>query len=116
MIEEKNDYEDDESIVTLVDDDGTETDFEHLMTFEYKGEWYIALTRVEEAVEESEDEDDAGDEIAIFHIVGGEEDERLETVDDEALLDEVFAEFCKLYEDEDSEDELSALDGDGGEE
>ncbi len=119
MKEETNNYEDD-SIVTLVNEEGEELSFEHLLTFEYKKEWYIALTPVKEAEEKPEEEDDdSGEEIVIYHLVGGEDDEELETIDDDALLDEVFAEFCNQYEDFEDADEAAELDGgdgDGGEE
>ena len=74
------------------------------MTFEYKNEWYVALTPAEVA-EEAADDEDEGDEVAIYHLVGGEDDEQLETVEDEALLDELFTEFCNLYEGEDSDED-----------
>lgn len=109
MKEEFNDYEED-NIVELVDDEGNTLKFEHLMTFEYKSEWYVALAPVE-PIQEATDEDE-GDEIAIFHLVGEEEDERLEMIEDDELLDEVFAEFCNQYEDFEDADEAASLDGD----
>lgn len=111
MKEEANDYEED-NIVELVDDDGNTARYEHLMTFEYKGEWYVALTPEAVAEEtESDDEEGEGDEVAIYHLVGGEDDEQLEVIEDENLLDEVFAEFCNQYEDFEDADEAAALDG-----
>ncbi len=101
MKEEGNDYEDD-SIVELVDDEGTTYRYEHLMTFEYKGEWYVALTP---ALEAEEGEEDEGEDVAIFHVTGSEEDEHLETVDDDALLDELFEEFTRRYDEDDEEDD-----------
>ncbi len=111
MKEETNNYEED-NIVTLVNEDGEELSFEHLLTFEYKKEWYIALAPVGEPEETPEDGEDGGEEIVIYHLVGGEEDEELETIDDDALLDEVFAEFCNQYEDFEDADEAAELDGD----
>ena len=66
MKEERNDYTEDENIVELVDDEGNTFRFEHLMTFEYKGEWYCALTELKEAAEEGDDEED--EEVAIYRI------------------------------------------------
>ncbi len=113
MKEETNNYEDD-NLVELVDEEGNTLSFEHLLTFEYKGEWYVALTPAVAAEEEPEeaDEDDEGDEVVIYHLVGGENDEQLETIEDDALLDEVFAEFCSQYEDFEDADEAAELDGD----
>ncbi len=113
MKEETNNYEDDNT-VTLVNEDGEELSFEHLLTFEYKKEWYIALTPVSEAEESDEDDDGEGEEIVIYHLVGGEDDEELESIDDDALLDEVFAEFCNQYEDFEDADEAAELDGEEG--
>lgn len=100
MKEESNDYEDDESIVELVDEEGNTQRFEHIGTIEYKGEWYCFFTP-ETTAEESEEDGD--EEVAVFHLVGEEDDERLETIEDEALLDEVFEEFCRQYDEYDEE-------------
>ena len=109
MKEERENYEEEDNIVELVDEEGNSFRYEHLMTFEYKNEWYVALTP-EQAAEESTDEDE-GDEVAIYHLVGGEDDERLEPIEDDELLDEVFAEFCAQYEDFEDADEAASLDG-----
>ncbi len=109
MKEERNDYEDEDNIVELVDEDGNTQRFEHVGTIEYKGEWYCFFTP--EKTEESEDDED-GDEVAVFHLVGEEDDERLETIEDDALLDEVFAEFCNQYEDSEDADEAAMLEPD----
>lgn len=111
MKEEYNDYEDD-NLVELVDEDGSTLRFEHLLTFQYKNEWYVALAP-EQPEEVTEDEDDEGEEIAIYHLVGGEDDEQLEVIEDDELLDEVFAEFCSQYEDFEDADEAESLDSDG---
>jgi len=113
MKEEREDYDEENNIVELVDEDGEKTRFEHIMTFEYKKEWYCALAPEAEAEESDEDEDE---EIAIFHIVGEEDNETLEAVEDAQLLDEVFAEFCRLYEDFEDSDEAAMLEPDGTEE
>ena len=112
MKEEQNNYEDDENIVELIDEEGNTLPFEHLMTFEYKGEWYVALAPV---VAAEEADDDEGDEVSIYHIVGEEDNESLETIDDDELLDEVFAEFCNQYEDFEDADEAAELEPDGDE-
>ena len=110
--EETNDYEEEDNIVELVDEEGKTYRYEHLMTFEYKGEWYCALTPEVTGEEAEESEDDEGEEVAIYHIVGEEDNESLEAIEDEAFLDEVFAEFCNQYEDFEDEDEAAALEPD----
>ena len=97
MKEERNDYSEDENIVELVDDEGNSFRFEHLLTFEYKGNWYCALTELKEAREEGEEDD--SEEVAIYRIEGDEENEQLVQIEDDDELDEVFAEFCAQYED-----------------
>ena len=61
-------------------------------------------------------DDEEGEEVAIYHIVGEEDDERLEAIEDEQFLDEVFAEFCSQYEDFEDSDEAAALEGGEGNE
>lgn len=114
MIEENNNYDDD-NLVELVNEEGETLKFEHLMTFEYKGEWYVALTPVVSAedIDEEEDDEDEGDDVVIYHLIGDENSEQIEVIEDEDLLDEVFTEFCNQYEDFEDADEAEALDGDG---
>ena len=111
MKEERNDYNEDENIVELVDDEGNTFRFEHLMTFEYKGGWYCALTEIKDAEEEAEEAEAVGVEVAIYRIEGEEDDERLVQIEDDDELDEVFAEFCAQYEDFEDADEAAELDG-----
>ena len=66
----------------------------------------------EEAEEAYEDEEDAGEEIVVFRLVGDEDDESLEMVTDDKLLDEVFAEFCNQCGDSEDADEAAALEPD----
>lgn len=115
MKEDRENYEEEDNIVELVDDEGNTFRYEHLMTFEYKNEWYVALTPEAPAEEEEEGEDDEGDEVAIYHLVGGEDDEQLEPIEDDALLDEVFAEFCSQYDDFEDADEAASLEPEDGE-
>ena len=112
MKEVGNDYSED-NIVEIVDEEGNSFRFEHLMTFEYKGEWYCALTEIKEAVEETDDEDET-EEVAIYRIEGDEENETLVQLEDDEL-DEVFAEFCAQNEDFEDADEAAELDGAGEE-
>jgi putative Holliday junction resolvase len=110
MKEESNDYEEDSNIVELIDEDGNTLRYEHVGTIEYKGEWYCFFTP-EASAEESDDEDE-GEEVAVFRLVGDEDNETLEIVDDEDLLDEVFAEFCNQYEYAEDADDAEALEPD----
>ena len=81
-------------IVTLLDDEGNEHNFEHLDTFEFNGETYVVLLPAEEDEEES-------DEVLIFAL-GKDEDgkEVLLPIEDEAELDMAFEEFKTRMADE----------------
>ena len=101
--------EEEGTMIELIDDEGNTLRFEHLLTFQYKGEWYVALTP--EAVAQEETDEEEGEEVAIYHITGSEDDEQLEPIEDDEFLDEVFAEFCSQYEDFEDADEAAKLDG-----
>ena len=82
-----------EDIVQLVDEDGNEVDFEHLMTLEHKGRTYICLVPVEpmEDVEE--------DELVILRIETDEEgNDYYATIEDDDELDEVFEKYLEIAE------------------
>lgn len=80
------------NLVTLIDENGKEVEFDLLMTFDYEGKRYAALLPVEEV------EDVGEDEVVLLEVVknGGEED--FVSIDNPILLDEVFAEFSDLFE------------------
>lgn len=82
-----------EDIVQLVDEDGNEVDFEHLMTLEHKGQTYICLVPVEPM------EDVAEDELVILRIETDEDgNDYYTSIDDDALLDEVFEKYLEIAE------------------
>ncbi len=107
MKEENNVYEEDSNIVELVDEEGNTLRYEHVGTIEYKGEWYCFFTPENAEVDEEE-----GEEVAVFHLVGDEDNETLEIVEDDDLLNEVFAEFCNQYEYAEDADEAMSLEPD----
>ena len=82
--------EENENYITLTDDDGNDISFEFLDTIEYKERLFAVLLPFE-------DEDD---EVVILEVIPGESPEFDDfiTVDDEALLNEVFEEFQKRGE------------------
>ena len=61
---------------------------------------------------EETDGDEECDEVVIYHLVGGENDETLEPIEDDEKLDEVFAEFRNQYEDFEDADEAASLEPD----
>ena len=87
---EKNTPEMDEeldNIIILNDEDGNEVKFEFLDLIEYSGEEYVILLPVEE-------EEDA-DEVVILKVedTGSEDEESYVGVDDQEILNAVFAIF-----------------------
>ncbi len=96
-------YEEEERIIEIETDEGL-VKLYHLATFPYKGANYCVFQKAEPETEEEEDE------VAIFRLEEGEEEGMLMPIEDDALLDEVFAEFCHLYEDFEDGDEAASLD------
>ncbi len=102
--EEMNEVLDEEErIIELEDEEGNAEKFLHIGTIEYRGEWYCFFQKAEPETEEEEDE------VVMFRLEGPEDDRRLCTLDDEQLMDEVFAEFCHQYEDFEDADEAMSL-------
>jgi len=104
--EKMEEYEyDEERIIELEADDGTVEKLYHIATIEYKGGMYCCFQKAEPESEEEEDE------VVIFALQGEGDDAVLMPLEDEQLLDEVFAEFCHQYEDFEDSDEAMELDG-----
>ena len=84
---------DQENIVELVDDEGNDVRFEHLMTLEHKGGVYICLAPAEpmEDVEE--------DELVIMKIIQDDNgNDVYSTIESEQELNEVFEKYCEIAE------------------
>ena len=85
--------EEEPTILTLHDDEGNEEQFEFLDVIEYQDDQYIVLFPLEE-----EDR-----EIVILRgeeIEGNDEEEAYVAVEDEAVLDAVYAIFKERFKDE----------------
>ena len=82
--------EEESSILSLTDENGEESQFEYLDCIEYNGKEYLVLLPAEE---------DAN-EIVILEIEPvDEENENYLAVEDEAVLDAVYAIFKERYQD-----------------
>jgi len=81
--------------ITLTDEDGGEIELEHLDTAEFRGELYMAFL----PADLDEDDDDYG--MIILKVVGDEDDEYLESVDDEEELTAVHELFLTRLIEED---------------
>lgn len=98
--------EDDGDLVELVDDQGRVLKFFHVGSLEHKQKWYAFFMPAEEIEGTTEDE------VVIFNISSDDKGEEvLLPVEDEALLEEVYEEFCKQMEEEADAAEAAELDG-----
>ncbi len=103
FINEEYDDEEDQ-VLELEDENGEIERYWHIGTIEYKGEWYCFFQKAEPETEEEEDE------VVMFQLQGEGEQQKLLTLEDEQLMDEVFAEFCHQYEDFEDSEEAEKLD------
>lgn len=82
--------DDDESVITLTDENGKDMDFEYLDCIEYEGTEYLVLTPA----------DEEATEIVILEIQPVDEDtENYIAVEDEAILDAVYGIFKEKFKD-----------------
>ena len=82
--------EEEESILTLTDENGEDMQFEYLDCIEYQGTEYLVLMPA----------DDESNEIVILRIEPvDEENENYLAVEDEAVLDAVYGIFKERYKD-----------------
>lgn len=84
-----------ENIIVLNDEQGNEVPFEFLDLIEYEGEEYVVLLPVEE-------DDDTESEVVILKLEDNdsETEESYVSVDDEDVLNEVFAIFKEKFKEE----------------
>lgn len=88
------------SVVSLIDENGLEAEFDVLMAFDYEGKRYVALLPMD-AVEGIDD-----DEVLMLEVVRENGEETYRGIENPVLLDEVFNEFIELFEEQfDDEDE-----------
>jgi uncharacterized protein YrzB (UPF0473 family) len=80
--------QEEESILTLTDENGEETNFEYLDCIEYEGKEYLILMPEE------------SNEIVILEVQPvDEENENYVAVENEAILDAVYGIFKERYKD-----------------
>ncbi len=82
-----------DDIVELIDEDGKEVRFEHLMTLEHNGKTYVCLAPAEP------DDDIGDDELVILRIDTGDDgNDAYVTIDDDEELDDVFEKYLEIAE------------------
>lgn len=89
-MEEKDIIQEEDSIVTFVDENGEEITFEFLDSIDYEGKEYLCLLPTEEG----------NNEVVILEVEPiDEENENYLAVEDEKILDAVYAVFKDHYKD-----------------
>lgn len=87
--------------ITIVDENGSEFELEHLDTIEFEGETYMAFL----PADMDENDEDYG--IIILKTILENGEELLSSVDDENELDRVYDHFMQILFNSDEEDEES---------
>ena len=82
--------QEEDNILTLTDENGEETEFEYLDSVEYQGAEYLILTPTGE---------ESGQVVILQVEPVDEENENYLAVEDEALLNAVYAIFRERYKD-----------------
>ena len=89
-MEEKDIIQEEDSIVTFVDENGEEITFEFLDSIDYEGKEYLCLRPTEEG----------NNEVVILEVEPiDEENENYLAVEDEKILEGVYAIFKDHYKD-----------------
>ena len=89
-MEEKDIIQEEDSIVTFVDENGEEITFEFLDSIDYEGKEYLCLLPTEEG----------NNEVVILEVEPiDEENENYLAVEDENILEGVYAIFKDHYKD-----------------
>jgi len=99
MMDENNNEELEDNIVTLKDEDGNDVNFEFLDLIDYEGEEYVVLLPAEDV------ENEEPDEVVILKTEKTEEnsdsdEETYVSVEDEDVLNAVFDIFKDKFKDE----------------
>lgn len=90
MVDDVEEYDENDMYITLTDDDGNEIHFEFIDEFPFEGKDYVVLLPYEETE----------DEVVILQVIHGEDDDEFISVEDEVLLNRIFDEFEKRCNEE----------------
>ena len=96
LTDEKNPVteEEDDEVIVLQGPDGEEVEFEEIADITLGEHFYVILQPVERP------EDMGQDEAVVFEVVSGEENDEFVVVDDDDIIDEVFTEYNRLFEEQ----------------
>ena len=84
--------EEQNTLVTLIDEQGKEVEFDLVATFDYEKKRYAALIPIDDVESVGEDE------IVILEIVKSPDGEIYRPIENDILLDEVFNEFLEILD------------------
>lgn len=84
--------EEQNTLVTLIDEEGKEVEFDLVATFDYEKKRYAALLPMDDVEGVGEDE------VVILEIVKTPDGEVYRPIENEVLLDEVFNEFLEILD------------------
>lgn len=87
-----------DNIVQLVDEDGNEVDFQHLMTLELDGKTYVVLAAVEPSEEFGEDE-----AIVLSIEQDADGNDVYASIEDDDELEKVFNRYLEIAENDEDE-------------
>lgn len=89
--------------VILLDEDGKEARFEHILTFLYEGSRYVALSPIPDE-DSAMDSDEA--EVVLLKVESVNGEDTYVSIESEVLLNEVFDEFLEMMDEieEDAEE------------
>lgn len=82
----------DKLIVTMVDEDGEETEYVHVLTFMHEKEKYVALHPAENEEREGEEE------IVLLKVASDKKGDYYVPIQSDIIQQEVFDTFCGLME------------------
>ena len=99
MKNENEFFEDMSDIITIEDEDGTEYQLEYIDTMDYNGSTFHAYLPTD-----IDPEDPDYGYIILRSVIDENDEELLESIDDDAELNDVFEHFLVLLEAEDDED------------
>ena len=84
--------EEQNTLVTLIDEEGKEVEFDLVATFDYEKKRYAALLPMDDVEGVGEDE------VVLLEIVKTPDGEIYRPIENEVLLDEVFNEFLEILD------------------
>lgn len=93
-----HDYNEEDFIVKLLDDDGNEVEYVLLDSIEYDGHTYVYLVPKEQVELEEQD-------LYIMEYIENEDGVVFETIENEILLNELFNEYLATLDDEEIEED-----------